>query len=164
RHRPVAGQAAADHPIRIIARAHGRHRLRPGGGPRSAARVAPDPTRRDAMPHVLTNIRELATCRARLPSNDAGLVADAALACDEVGRILFAGRAADLQKDLHSAPATDAHGATVIPGLVDCHTHLAFAGWRADEFTLRCQGAEYAEIAARGGGILRTVKATRAAS
>ena len=51
-----------------------------------------------------------------------------------------------------------------MPGLVDCHTHLAFAGWRADEFTERCRGATYAEIAARGGGIAKTVRLTRAAS
>lgn len=116
------------------------------------------------MPQLLTNIRELATCRAdRLP-DDAGLIADAALAWNDAGRILFAGRAADLPADLRSVPKLDAHQATVIPGLVDCHTHLAFAGWRADEFTLRCRGSDYAEIAARGGGIQRTVQATRAAN
>jgi imidazolonepropionase len=113
---------------------------------------------------VLINIRELATCRADLPGDDAGLVVDAALAWDDAGRVLFAGPAADLPVPLRSAPSTDARGATVVPGLVDCHTHLAFAGWRADEFTLRCRGAEYAEIAARGGGIVRTVQTTRAAS
>jgi imidazolonepropionase len=48
--------------------------------------------------------------------------------------------------------------------MVDCHTHLAFAGWRADEFSERCKGATYAEIAARGGGIAKTVQLTRAAS
>jgi imidazolonepropionase len=112
---------------------------------------------------VLSNIRELVTCDGRGP-NALVLTPDAALAWDDGGRVLFAGRAADLPANLRSTSAIDAHGATVIPGLVDCHTHLAFAGWRADEFTLRCQGAEYAEIAARGGGILRTVKATRAAT
>src|SRR5262245_66064586 len=108
------------------------------------------------MPHVLTNVRQLAICPAGSPPHDAGLVTDGALGWDDAGRILFVGRAADLPTDLQSAPTIDARGATVIPGLVDCHTHLAFAGWRADEFTLRCQGAEYAEIAARGGGVLRT--------
>jgi imidazolonepropionase len=51
----------------------------------------------------------------------------------------------------------------VVPGLVDCHTHLAFGGWRADEFTQRIQGATYLEIARAGGGILRTVRLTREA-
>lgn len=58
----------------------------------------------------------------------------------------------------------DAAGALVLPGLVDCHTHLAFDGWRADEFELRCRGATYQEIADTGGGILNTVRQTRAAS
>src|SRR5437879_9373003 len=113
---------------------------------------------------VLVNIRDLATCNADSARHAPGLVADAVLAWDDAGRFLFAGRATDIPSDLRSALAIDARGATVIPGLVDCHTHLAFAGWRADEFTLRCQGTEYAELAARGGGILRTVKATRAVS
>lgn len=58
----------------------------------------------------------------------------------------------------------DAGGRGVIPGLVDCHTHLPFAGSREDEFFLRLQGAAYQEILAAGGGILETVRATRAAS
>ena len=58
----------------------------------------------------------------------------------------------------------DAHGALVTPGLVDCHTHLVFAGHRADEFARRQAGATYEEIARAGGGILSTVRATRAAS
>src|SRR3954462_3409106 len=56
------------------------------------------------------------------------------------------------------------HGAWVTPGLVDCHTHLVFAGDRAGEFEQRLNGASYEAIAAAGGGILSTVKATRAAS
>ena len=58
----------------------------------------------------------------------------------------------------------DADGRVVMPGLVECHTHLAFAGDRADEFQLRVAGATYQEIAAAGGGIMSTVHATRAAS
>ncbi len=58
----------------------------------------------------------------------------------------------------------DARGGMVIPGLIDCHTHLAFAGWRADEFEARIGGRSYLEIAESGGGILRTVEATRRAS
>ena len=58
----------------------------------------------------------------------------------------------------------DAHGAWILPGFVDCHTHLVYAGSRAHEFELRLQGASYEEIAKAGGGILSTVRATRAAS
>jgi imidazolonepropionase len=61
-------------------------------------------------------------------------------------------------------PRHDAGGRWVTPGLVDCHTHLVFAGQRADEFALRLQGASYEDIARRGGGILSTVRATRMAS
>jgi len=58
----------------------------------------------------------------------------------------------------------DARGAWITPGLIDCHTHLVYAGNRAAEFERRLQGATYEEIARAGGGILSTVKATRAAS
>jgi imidazolonepropionase len=57
----------------------------------------------------------------------------------------------------------DGRGACAIPGLVDCHTHAAFGGDRVDEFSLRAGGASYEELHARGGGILSTVRATRAA-
>ncbi|MGB6190436.1 MAG: imidazolonepropionase [Aeromonas molluscorum] len=65
-----------------------------------------------------------------------------------------------------SVPAhwQDMKGKLVTPGLIDCHTHLVFAGSRAEEFEQRLKGVPYAEIAKRGGGILSTVKATRAAS
>ncbi|HXY39789.1 MAG TPA: imidazolonepropionase [Vicinamibacteria bacterium] len=62
------------------------------------------------------------------------------------------------------ARAIDAAGAAVVPGFVDAHTHLAFSGDRDDEIRARLAGASYAEIAARGGGIVRTVDATRSAS
>ncbi len=62
------------------------------------------------------------------------------------------------------AKVLDATGRTVIPGLVDCHTHLVFGGSRADEFAQRTAGATYEEIAAKGGGIAGTVQATRESS
>jgi imidazolonepropionase len=58
----------------------------------------------------------------------------------------------------------DAHGAWITPGLVDCHTHLVYAGNRAHEFELRLKGASYEEIARAGGGIVSTVRSTRAAA
>ena len=66
--------------------------------------------------------------------------------------------------DPHAVDVLDASGATVTPGLVDAHTHLLFAGSREDEVSKRARGATYLEILAAGGGILSTVRATRAAS
>jgi imidazolonepropionase len=90
-----------------------------------------------------------------------GVVADAAIAID-AGRIAWLGPRAALPA-LDAAQRLDAHGGWLTPGLIDCHTHLVHAGNRAEEFAARCAGASYAEIAATGGGIRRTVAATRAA-
>ena len=62
------------------------------------------------------------------------------------------------------ASASPCDGRWITPGLIDCHTHLVYAGDRAHEFELRLAGATYEEIARAGGGIVSTVKATRAAS
>lgn len=66
--------------------------------------------------------------------------------------------------DLTSAKIIDAHGTLITPGLIDCHTHLIYAGNRAQEFEQRLLGVSYEQIAQQGGGILSTVRATRAAS
>ena len=82
------------------------------------------------------------------------------------GRIVFAG-AAEESGSLSLAPGAvvlDAGGGTVLPGFVDPHTHLVHAGDRREELRRRLAGATYAEIAAEGGGILHTVRATRAAT
>ena len=63
-----------------------------------------------------------------------------------------------------TAQVLDAQGCLVTPGLVDAHTHLIFGGWRQNELGLKLHGVSYLEILARGGGILSTVEATRAAS
>jgi imidazolonepropionase len=82
------------------------------------------------------------------------------------GSIEWIGPESAVPQSLHSAIAEhhDLGGAWVTPGLIDCHTHLVFAGTRAEEFTERARGVPYEEIARRGGGILTTVRATRAAS
>jgi imidazolonepropionase len=91
-----------------------------------------------------------------------GAIADGALAV-EGGRIAWLGAAADLpQQDARSV--IDGAGGWLTPGLIDCHTHLVFAGDRAGEFEQRLQGVSYEEIARAGGGIASTVAATRAAS
>jgi imidazolonepropionase len=73
------------------------------------------------------------------------------------------GRIVSLGEPVTAAREIDLGGRLVLPGLIDCHTHLVWAGDRADEFALRQAGADYAEIARAGGGILSTVKAVRAA-
>jgi len=91
-----------------------------------------------------------------------GLVADGLVATRD-GLIVFAGPARDA-RDLSAAEDIDCQGRLVTPGLIDCHTHLVYAGNRAHEFEQRLKGVSYADIARQGGGILSTVKATRAAS
>jgi imidazolonepropionase len=79
------------------------------------------------------------------------------------GRIVRVGRRTELA-GYQAKSVEPLHGAWVTPGLVDCHTHLVFVGNRAGEFEQRLHGATYEEIAASGGGILSTVRATRQAS
>jgi imidazolonepropionase len=79
------------------------------------------------------------------------------------GRIVRVGRRTELA-GYQARQVETLKGAWVTPGLVDCHTHLVFGGNRASEFEQRLEGASYEEIAAAGGGIVSTVKATRAAS
>jgi imidazolonepropionase len=92
-----------------------------------------------------------------------GLVERGAVAAKD-GRIAFAGPAAELPSGWDAAERVSLDGRWITPGLIDCHTHLVYAGDRAHEFELRLAGASYEEIARAGGGILSTVKATRAAS
>ena len=84
----------------------------------------------------------------------------------EAQQIQWIGTAADAmtQLDLSTAETIDLDGAWLTPGLIDCHTHSVFAGNRSIEFEQRLQGLSYAEIAAQGGGIMSTVRATRQAS
>ena len=89
-------------------------------------------------------------------------VAGAAIAVRD-GRIDWLGAASDLPALYAQWPREDLGGAWVTPGLVDCHTHLVYGGQRADEFAQRLAGVSYEEIAKQGGGIVSTVRATRAA-
>jgi imidazolonepropionase len=94
-----------------------------------------------------------------------GVVEKGAIAARD-GRIVYAGPEAELPARFDDAPPeiVDCEERWVTPGLIDCHTHLVHAGDRAHEFELRLKGATYEEIARAGGGILSTVRATRAAS
>jgi len=75
------------------------------------------------------------------------------------------GKTSELPKKYARVSKKDLKGKqAIIPGLIDCHTHLVFAGDRSDEFAERCGGATYEEIAARGGGIVASVRATREAT
>ena len=92
-----------------------------------------------------------------------GLIENGAVAARD-GRIAFAGPMAELPAGWNAARKIPLDGRWITPGLIDCHTHLVYAGDRAHEFELRLAGASYEEIARAGGGIVSTVKATRAAS
>ncbi len=95
-----------------------------------------------------------------------GIIRQGALAARR-GKIVWVGPTADLLASVRPAAFSkfiDAYGKTVMPGLVDPHTHLVFAGSRENEFAMRIQGKSYQEIAAAGGGINATVAATRKAS
>jgi imidazolonepropionase len=99
---------------------------------------------------------------ATLSGADLGIVERGLLACSN-GKILYAGPESEAP-ELESREEIDCDGRWITPGLVDCHTHLVFAGDRAAEFEARLNGATYEEIARAGGGIISTVRATRAAS
>lgn len=97
---------------------------------------------------------------------DVAELADAAIAARGED-LIYVGPANRLPASVRvaaDAARVDAGGGVVLPGFVDCHTHLVFAGWRAGEFAQRIAGASYQQILAAGGGILNTVAATRAAS
>jgi imidazolonepropionase len=119
---------------------------------------------------AVVNIGQLVTlagpARARVGAElrELGLISGAALLVED-DRILAAGPYAELRGRIPAdCTVIDAEGRCVTPGFVDAHTHLVFAGNRAVEFEQRIAGASYQQIAAAGGGILRTVELTRAAT
>jgi imidazolonepropionase len=122
------------------------------------------------MTTAIVNIGQLVTLagpsRPRIGPElrELGLISDAAMLIED-GRIVATAPYSQLVSEIpRHAMVVDAGGRCVTPGFVDAHTHLVFAGNRANEFEQRIAGATYQEIAAAGGGILRTVSQTRAAS
>lgn len=99
------------------------------------------------------------------PTADRSVTAtnDAAIAWSG-GRITWVGRETDLPGDLAAEPTLDVEGRAIVPGFVDAHTHLVYAGDRLDEFSRRLRGESYEQIAASGGGIHSTVAAVRTAT
>ena len=120
---------------------------------------------------LIRHIRQLMTCAGPAPrrggaQRDVPIVADGAIASDG-DRIVYAGPDSGLPVEVASAASVaivDGRGLSVVPGFVDGHTHVMFAGDRRDELRRRLAGATYAEIAAGDGGIVATVRATRAAA
>ena len=120
---------------------------------------------------LIHNISEVLTCAGPAPrigraQNDVSAVQRAVVA-GHTGRIVFVGSEDEWRRDgrlVSDAAVLDARGGAVVPGFVDAHTHVIFAGDRRDELRRRLAGATYAEIAADGGGIVSTVRATREAT
>jgi len=111
------------------------------------------------------------TCAGRAPRRGAAQAVVSpivnGIVASRSGRIVFVGTEAEFQAGVETSPGAvvlDADGGTVVPGFVDPHTHLIYAGDRREELRRRLAGATYAEIAASGGGILSTVRATREAT
>lgn len=102
----------------------------------------------------------LASCRPDIDGS--GVIRDAMVAVAD-GRIVYAGTARSVD-DFAAVEHVDGAGSWLTPGLIDCHTHLVWAGNRIDDFERRLRGESYASIARGGGGILSTVRATRDAS
>jgi imidazolonepropionase len=109
-----------------------------------------------ATPAGMTGVRGAAMRELR--------VIDRAAIVVDGGRFAFVGRESDVPRDLKINEDVDAHGATALPGFVDSHTHIPFAGYRESEFNRRLRGETYEQIAASGGGIASSVRSTRSAS
>ncbi len=118
---------------------------------------------------ILKNAAQLVTCASQSQPKrgqqmlDAGIIENGAVAIDQ-GTIVTVETTDGLLDDYDSNTIIDLTGKTIIPGLVDCHTHVPYAGNRYDEFEMRVQGRSYMDIMTVGGGIMSTVRATRTAS
>lgn len=124
-----------------------------------------------AVDLVVANCHQLLTCQGRIPKRkktlqDVGLVEKGWIASYR-GRIVFIGEEKDFKKEFrleNNAHSIDGSGLVGLPGFVDSHTHLPFAGTREEEFVLRLKGYTYQQLAEKGLGIQTSVKATREAS
>ncbi len=120
---------------------------------------------------AVINCEQLLTCRGPIPKRkealgDVGLLKNGCIASDK-GRIVFVGDEKDFKKEVlleKNAFCLEGKGLVGLPGFIDCHTHLPFAGTREEEFVLRLKGYTYQQLAEKGLGIQTTVRATRAAS
>lgn len=120
---------------------------------------------------VVTNCHQLLTCRGPLPKRkealqNVGLREEVWIASQQ-GKIVFIGSQQEFEKEFQleqNAEVIDGRGLVALPGFVDSHTHLPFAGNREEEFILRLKGSTYQQLAEKGLGIQTTVKATRQAS
>ena len=101
--------------------------------------------------------------RAGKQMRELGIIRNGGLAIKD-GKIVAVGKTPEVTKVFKAENVINAHGKTVLPGFVDPHTHLVFAGSREDEFQMRIEGASYMEILGAGGGILKTVRETRKAN
>jgi imidazolonepropionase len=120
---------------------------------------------------VVQNCRRLVTCGGPIPKRKDSLQevgpADKAWIASSKGEVVFIGKERDFRKSVRLEPGAvrlDAGALVGLPGFVDSHTHLPFAGNRVEEFRLRLKGYTYQELAAKGMGIQTTVKATRRAT
>jgi imidazolonepropionase len=116
------------------------------------------------IPHKVDSLWLNVQVATMTPTGPYGMIRDAALAI-RGDKVAWIGERADLPADFESRAdeVHDGKSCWITPGLVDCHTHLVYAGNRAGEFEMRLQGASYEDIARQGGGIRSTVAATRAA-
>lgn len=125
---------------------------------------------RETADLLLVNANELVTVagdnqkpRVGKQMRELGIIHDGSLAVKD-GRIVAVGKTHDIMKRFRSDNVLSANGKTILPGFVDAHTHLIFAGSREDEFQMRVEGTSYLEILNTGGGILKTVRETRKAN
>ena len=125
---------------------------------------------RETADLLIVNASELVTLagdpekpRTGKQMRELGIIRDGCLAVRD-GRIVAVGKTSEIGKHFRAETIVSANGKTVLPGFVDSHTHLVFAGSREDEFQMRVEGASYLEILGAGGGILKTVRETRKAS